>query len=73
MMRRLSTASTLAIRLLLAPTIIVQTAALPLYANAARSSSAWALADTDAPALPSSFFGSATLDGADTVLLGAAV
>jgi hypothetical protein len=57
-MSRLSTIKTTTMRLLLAATIVAQLAPMPLQAIAE------ALTDTDAPALPSSFYGSATLDGA---------
>jgi len=64
-MRRHSTASALSVRLLLVATIVTQATPLPLYANAANTYGTEALTQTDTPALPSSFYGTVTLDGAD--------
>jgi hypothetical protein len=64
MMRRPGTASVVAVRLLLAATIVASAGPLPSFANVA-SANGETLTETDAPALPSSFCGGATLDGAD--------
>jgi hypothetical protein len=64
MMRRPGTASVVAVRLLFAATIVASAAPLPSFANVA-SANGEALTDTDAPTLPCSFCGAATLDGAE--------
>jgi len=58
-MKRSSTALALAVRLALGSAVVAQAVPLPLAANAD------ALTETDVPALPSSFYGTAALDGAD--------
>jgi hypothetical protein len=58
------TGSVLLAGLLPARTIAAQGAPLPSFAIVASANSE-GLRETDAPALPSSFYGSATLNGAD--------
>jgi hypothetical protein len=63
-MRRFRTGWPSSAPLLLAATIVASAAPLPSFANVA-SANGETLTETDAPALPSSFCGGATLDGAD--------
>jgi uncharacterized repeat protein (TIGR01451 family) len=69
-MKKLHTALISTVRLLVVAVVLVQAAAaqsavVPLYANTADLSEAETLTQTDAPALPSSFYGDVALDGAD--------
>jgi uncharacterized repeat protein (TIGR01451 family) len=64
-MRKLNTALVLTVRLLLMAVVSAQAAPQPLVTGTANLSEAEVLTQTDAPALPSSFYGTVALDGAD--------